>query len=537
MGVLRVDGWRRAVGVVALFVAASSCVAVGVVGAAEGDGWAVPVDAVVVDGFRPPANRYAAGNRGIEYATSSGDPVRAVDAGRVVFAGTVGRSNHVTIDHGNGLRSTAAFVEAVLVVRGQPVERGDLIARAGPGFHLTARLGDVYVDPALLFAGAEVVLALVGDPSGTAAGVAAEATRNWGGVGPLGVLGMAIDAVSFHHVVALGSEAGERWKTQDCESSPAGATNSAADSGGETVPTGEQWSGAGRTLIQVGGLGSSSSEASIGDLDVLALGYDPNEVIGFSYAGGCTPVPFGLGSTGAEGSLTAELGSQPYQPAHTYADIDRSAVYLADLIEVAAALRPGQPIDIAAHSLGGVVTRRALEILDSRPGATLPATVVTIGSPHQGVNLADAAVAAAPGSLAASALDRLGPTEEVWDAISVAQVATTGPLALAEPDPPPAGVRVVSIGGATDPIVPLSSTWWEGAVNVVVPAGFGDAPGFHGDLPGLALVEVEFARAVAGRRPVCQSLAALLLGVGRSGVIQQAEDLVALGVGVLSLIE
>ena len=36
-----------------------------------------PVDAEVVDGFRPPATRFGAGNRGLEYATTPGTEVRA----------------------------------------------------------------------------------------------------------------------------------------------------------------------------------------------------------------------------------------------------------------------------------------------------------------------------------------------------------------------------------------------------------------------------------------------------------------------------
>ncbi len=548
MGVVGPKGWqgirqgswsvRLRVLVLALVVAAS-VVWNADPAAGGGDGWLVPVDAEVVDPFRPPANRYAAGNRGIEFATATGDPVRAVEAGRVVFAGAVGHSLFVTIDHGNGLRSTSAYLDAILVVRGQQVRRGDLIARASPGFHLTARLGEAYVDPALLFAGAEVMLALVEGPTTPAAprGVAAETARDWGGVGFRGLIRLVGNTLDLSELVALGGEAGRRWREQDCASGAGGdgaAGGGAVDQGAADVvrPPGD-----GRLLIQVGGLGSSSDDSSIGDLDALALGYDPNDVVGFSYAGGCTPSPFGVDGVTGDDALGARLGTQPYQPEHTYADVDRAAGYLADLIEAAAVERPGRPIDVAAHSLGGVVARRALEILVGRPGAELPSTVVTIGSPHQGVELADAALAAAPGSLAAKALDRLAPTSAVWDAISVAQVATAGPLALGEPAPPPDGVRVVSIGGATDLIVPLSSTWWDGATNIVVPAGFDDAPELHGELPGLAIVEDEFGRAITGRRPACQSLAAHLAGITRSGIIQEAEDLVALGIGILSLVD
>lgn len=122
--------------------------------------WQPPLDAPIVDAFRPPASRYGAGNRGLEYGASPGQAFSAVDSGRVTFAGRVGRSLHVTIDHGDGLRSTYAFVETISVARGQHISKGQFLGTAGPGFHLTARLGEVYVDPELLFGGYEVQISL-----------------------------------------------------------------------------------------------------------------------------------------------------------------------------------------------------------------------------------------------------------------------------------------------------------------------------------------------------------------------------------------
>ena len=55
-----------------------------------------PVDAPVVDGFRPPATPYGAGNRGIDYATVPGTPVRAAaDGDRGVRRGGRG---HLHVD-------------------------------------------------------------------------------------------------------------------------------------------------------------------------------------------------------------------------------------------------------------------------------------------------------------------------------------------------------------------------------------------------------------------------------------------------------
>ncbi len=126
-----------------------------------GAGWEPPVQAPIVDGFRAPASTYGSGNRGIEYGLTAGTTIRAVDAGRVVFAGSVGGARHVVVDHGDGLRSTSAYLESIAVVRGQHVRQGQALGAAGPGFHLTARLGEDYVDPTLLFDGATVGVRLV----------------------------------------------------------------------------------------------------------------------------------------------------------------------------------------------------------------------------------------------------------------------------------------------------------------------------------------------------------------------------------------
>ena len=118
------------------------------------------MDAPIIDGFRSPENRYSSGNRGLEYDIESGTAVSAVDDGRVTFVGRIGAARHVVVDHGEGLKSTYAFVESSTVVRGQRVKRGQQVATAGPGFHLTARLWGEYVDPMLLFGGAEIVVNL-----------------------------------------------------------------------------------------------------------------------------------------------------------------------------------------------------------------------------------------------------------------------------------------------------------------------------------------------------------------------------------------
>src|SRR5690242_4351821 len=72
-----------------------------------------PVDAPVIDPFRPPPNPYAAGNRGLEYGTAPGDPVRASADGIVIFAGQVGGTLHITIRHADGLRTSYSFLATI----------------------------------------------------------------------------------------------------------------------------------------------------------------------------------------------------------------------------------------------------------------------------------------------------------------------------------------------------------------------------------------------------------------------------------------
>lgn len=113
--------------------------------------WQPPVDAPIVDYFRPPAHRYGPGNRGLEYATGRGQRVGAVAAGTVVFAGQVGGRLFVVVAHSPDLRSTYAYLDRIVVTKGESVTPGQRLADAAPGFHLTARHHGRYIDPLPLF--------------------------------------------------------------------------------------------------------------------------------------------------------------------------------------------------------------------------------------------------------------------------------------------------------------------------------------------------------------------------------------------------
>lgn len=120
-----------------------------------------PVDAPVIDGFRPPDQPWLPGNRGLEYDTDPGQVVRASASGTVTFAGQVGGDLFVTVLHPGGLRTTVGYLGSVLVSVGDHVTRGQVIALAGDSIHFTARRGDRYIDPDSLFWAVRVAVRLV----------------------------------------------------------------------------------------------------------------------------------------------------------------------------------------------------------------------------------------------------------------------------------------------------------------------------------------------------------------------------------------
>ena len=117
----------------------------------EGAGYIAPVAGRVVDWFRPPAHIGAPGNRGWEYETQPDSPVVAAGAGHVRFAGQVGGSLYVSINHPDGVRTTYSHVKDIAVKKGDFVEQGSVLASTkGSSFHFGAiREGD-YIDPAEL---------------------------------------------------------------------------------------------------------------------------------------------------------------------------------------------------------------------------------------------------------------------------------------------------------------------------------------------------------------------------------------------------
>ena len=107
--------------------------------------------------FDPPAKPWLSGHRGVDLeAASFGAVVSAPASGTVSFVGVVVDRPVITIDHGNGLRSSFEPVESGLV-EGAHVARGESLGHILPGHcgaqpcvHWGVRRGEDYVNPLAL---------------------------------------------------------------------------------------------------------------------------------------------------------------------------------------------------------------------------------------------------------------------------------------------------------------------------------------------------------------------------------------------------
>lgn len=118
--------------------------------AAGGVCWLPPVDAPVVDPFRPPPCAWCPGNRGLEYGTPGGTAVRAVAAGQVTFSGTVAGDRYVVVRHADGRRATYGGLATSSLRTGDVVAARAVVGETAAYLHFGLRDGDVYIDPSPL---------------------------------------------------------------------------------------------------------------------------------------------------------------------------------------------------------------------------------------------------------------------------------------------------------------------------------------------------------------------------------------------------
>ena len=253
-----------------------------------------PVDAPVVDHFDLPAQRWQAGNRGIDYGTAPGTPIAAAAAGEVVFSGAVAGALHVTVRHADGLRTSYSFLAETSVRTGQKVQAGQQVGVAGGPVHVGVRTPDgTYLDPEALFAGtleprvrlvpgAEDGLDPLAERRSLLAtlldrGVAAVAhVRSHGADWLELVAHYATELDPVTHIGRAANAAQDWWdQLQDCTPTSTPVPK----------PPGR------RIVVVVSGLGTASRSNSAWEIDTATLGYAEADVVRFSYQGGRAPGP------------------------------------------------------------------------------------------------------------------------------------------------------------------------------------------------------------------------------------------------------
>lgn len=488
-----------------------------------------PVPGPPVDGFRPPRTPYGPANLGIEYAPAVGGEVVAPAGGEVVFAGPVAGRHHVTVAAADGVRVTVSWLENIEVRRGAQVRAGQRLGTASGPLLLSVRIGDEYVDPAPFLQGRapsvrlvptdarlpsygpdalaaeQAALAMLGDGPGLddVFGAGLSLLGGLAGADPLEVLTawqtLAGNLSPIQTAWDLGVAVERWWSARDTCTPPDAAVAAPKQR---------------RIAVLVGGFGSSSARAGIDELDLDALGYSSSDVVRFSYRGGRIPAPVGADLAG--------IAERAYEPSDTTADLGGRGAALAALLRDVAAAAPGIPIDVFAHSQGGIVTRVALT------DASLPAsldTVVTIASPHGGAPFATAGVAL-DGTVAGELVLTVAGAGGGMDlhAPSPAQLAESSPL-LDEFGAPPEGVWLTSIGARGDIVVPAGAAYVAGAHNAVVPVVGWHA---HESVISHPATTREALLAMAHRAPTCDSLGDALLDAASSEVLTAGESALGL---------
>ena len=503
-----------------------------------------PVDGPISDTWRPPTERWGAGNRGIDYAPAAGTPVRAAADGEVVFAGQVGGDLHVVVLHADGVRTSYSFLQSIAVHRGDRVSQGDKVGTSGDDLHFGARVGEMYIDPRTLFDDGPPEVFLVPDEVRRPASEAAERAglgRFLAALGEAAVhaaQGMPDVAVRTGQFVQDGvsdlpgmvrdgvtSAASDKLDELRGVLHYAGELNPATHAG-RMASTGLDWyrqrgnctpadvapppKPERRIAVLVAGLGSKAKDDSIDQLDTAGLGYAARDTVRFSYLGGTTT-------------------ERPYDQADTTVDLRTSAERLRELLERVERENPGVPVDLIAHSQGGIVSRAFLAYEYDRKLHHLPkiANLVTLSSPHQGADIAtalDMTGHTLVGDAAQWGLSTVGVSKFDLRGDSVRQLSETSAfMRELNEHPLPEDVRVTSIGARGDLLVPAVRTHLPGAHNIVVsvPGALDD----HSDLPGSEAARREIGLAIAGKPPTCQSLGDMLSDTAASDAIGTGEDL------------
>lgn len=297
----------------------------------------------------------------------------------------------------------------------------------------------------------------------------AASQRAWFFTQPAGLLLRDLYAIGVRVSTALRAECGD--DAGPSRRSAAGPV----DGSGPTAP---------HRLMAVAGIDSSTGrDGHTFGLDLAAIGVRERDVTWYSYA------PDG-------GDYTREA---------TENDLRVAARGFAEQLRALFAADPDRPVDVVAHSQGGVVVDWFLtHQYDRHPERYPPlTTVVTLASPHRGAPLAATvgALRAAPRTAAAlGAVDRAGIVPRS-DSVAVRQLAEGSDFMRALwANPLPSHLSFVSVGGTDDVVVPADRIHVDGATEIVVAV---DGPVDHSAIVADERAMDVVRRALAGRPLPC----------------------------------
>jgi hypothetical protein len=390
------------------------------VSAADANAWLIPpVDALMSRPFQAPTDRYGPGHRGVDFSVASGTAVRAAADGFVKFAASVAGVQAVTLAHDAGVETTYTDLAEILVDEGEAVRQGQWIGRAG-----TAHAGS----PGLHL-GAKI-----------------------GGeyVNPATLLGPT-DASSAVRLVALDEEAVPAdGSDRECAARK--------DLASAEAPPNEN------IAVAIAGIGSRTQgkvSAEMYEQGPEYLGYPRGRIFRFSYRG-----------------IDGPRLHEPYSTVDTFGDLKVAASRLRTLLVRIGRRHPGVPVDLIAHSQGGVVARALLSLGSRSWDPHMPRVdhLVTFATPHQGAP-ASGAVATlgetATGGLLLGGLSRwangggplpdplsaaarqMEPGSELMDELAATDVMW--------------GTQVLTLGIPNDVVVPADRALWPEKLGRVVP--------------------------------------------------------------------
>jgi hypothetical protein len=437
-----------------------------------------PVNGAVVRPFEQPVSVYGPGHRGVDFAAPPGTPVRAANDGVVTFAGSVAGSLHVTVAHEGNLRTSSSFLQSIAVHEGEVVARGTVVGTAGGAgpehdgsvLHFGLRVGDVYVDPMVLFAPDDLTklvrLVPPGDPQ-EAPWTAADERRELQVALHLPIPGRTAAEAAFSEE-SLGDGCGSDLPiVGDAVDAACHVGGWVGDHATEAVDAGlralDAVTGvAGDVLDRLRGplhdmvaelrtlpatIASRLARTPLGMLaiDVVEMGRRFVDAVTAECSDDAPPadgtggsahrvmVVAGINSSGQAGDRgptvaldVAALGYHggesevryysyaqdggPYEPGATHGSLFGAARRLADQLRAMQREQPGREVDLIAHSQGGLVVDLFLDTVYRASDPTLPpiGTVITLSSPHEGAPLATAGSQVRSSSAGRWLLDEVG---------------------------------------------------------------------------------------------------------------------------------